>query len=327
MVYNNDILETIGNTPLIKLNSITNDIEALVLAKVEYFNPGNSVKDRMAVKMVEDAEKDGRLKPGGTIVEGTSGNTGMGLALAAIVKGYKLICVTTDKQSKEKIDILKAVGAKVIICPTNVEPDDPKSYYSTAKRIGDETENSWYVNQYNNLSNREAHYLSTGPEIWEQTDGKITHFVVGVGTGGTISGVAKFLKEKNSNIKVWGIDTYGSVFKKFHETGVFDKNEVYSYITEGIGEDIIPENVDFDLIDHFEKVTDEDAARFTRKLAKEEGIFAGNSCGAAVKGVIQLKKHFSKDDVVVVLLHDSGSRYVGKIYNDEWMKSNGFRLD
>ena len=327
MVYNNNILETIGNTPLIKLNSITNDIEALVLAKVEYFNPGNSVKDRMAVKMVEDAEKDGRLKPGGTIVEGTSGNTGMGLALAAIVKGYKLICVTTDKQSKEKIDILKAVGAKVIICPTNVEPDDPKSYYSTAKRIGDETENSWYVNQYNNLSNREAHYLSTGPEIWEQTDGKITHFVVGVGTGGTISGVAKFLKEKNSNIKVWGIDTYGSVFKKFHETGVFDKNEVYPYITEGIGEDIIPENVDFDLIDHFEKVTDEDAARFTRKLAKEEGIFAGNSCGAAVKGLIQLKKHFSKDDVVVVLLHDSGSRYVGKIYNDEWMKSNGFRLD
>ena len=327
MVYNNNILETIGNTPLIKLNSITNDIEALVLAKVEYFNPGNSVKDRMAVKMVEDAEKDGRLKPGGTIVEGTSGNTGMGLALAAIVKGYKLICVTTDKQSKEKIDILKAVGAKVIICPTNVEPDDPKSYYSTAKRIGDETENSWYVNQYNNLSNREAHYLSTGPEIWEQTDGKITHFVVGVGTGGTISGVAKFLKEKNSNIKVWGIDTYGSVFKKFHETGVFDKNEVYPYITEGIGEDIIPENVDFDLIDHFEKVTDEDAARFTRKLAKEEGIFAGNSCGAAVKGVIQLKKYFSKDDVVVVLLHDSGSRYVGKIYNDEWMKSNGFRLD
>tara|TARA_B100001093_G_scaffold279825_1_gene267392 strand:+ start:122 stop:1105 length:984 start_codon:yes stop_codon:yes gene_type:complete len=327
MIFSNNILETIGNTPLIKLNSITSDIEALVLAKVEYFNPGNSVKDRMAVKMVEDAEKDGRLKPGGTIVEGTSGNTGMGLALAAIVKGYKLICVTTDKQSKEKIDILKAVGAKVIICPTNVEPDDPKSYYSTAKRIGDETENSWYVNQYNNLSNREAHYLSTGPEIWEQTDGKITHFVVGVGTGGTISGVAKFLKEKNSNIKVWGIDTYGSVFKKFHETGVFDKNEVYPYITEGIGEDIIPENVDFDLIDHFEKVTDEDAARFTRKLAKEEGIFAGNSCGAAVKGVIQLKKHFSKDDVVVVLLHDSGSRYVGKIYNDEWMKSNGFRLD
>ena len=324
MVYNNNILETIGNTPLIKLNSITNDIEALVLAKVEYFNPGNSVKDRMAVKMVEDAEKDGRLKPGGTIVEGTSGNTGMGLALAAIVKGYKLICVTTDKQSKEKIDILKAVGAKVIICPTNVEPDDPKSYYSTAKRIGDETENSWYVNQYNNLSNREAHYLSTGPEIWEQTDGKITHFVVGVGTGGTISGVAKFLKEKNSNIKVWGIDTYGSVFKKFHETGVFDKNEIYPYITEGIGEDILPENVDFDLIDHFEKVTDKDGAIFTRKLAKEEGLFCGYSCGSAIAGLNQLKDNLKSTDVVVVLLHDHGSRYIAKVYNDEWMKSVGF---
>ena len=327
MKYCNNILETIGNTPLIKLNKITDEIEATVLAKVEYFNPGNSVKDRMALKMVEDAENDGRLKPDGTIVEGTSGNTGMGLALVAIVKGYKLICVTTDKQSKEKIDVLKAVGAEVIICPADVEPDDPKSYYSTAKRIGDETENSWYVNQYNNLSNREAHYLSTGPEIWKQTDGKITHFVVGVGTGGTISGVAKYLKEKNNKIKVWGIDTYGSVFKKYHETGVFDKNEIYPYITEGIGEDIIPENVDFDLIDKFEKVTDEDAAIYTRKLAKEEGIFAGNSCGAAIKGLLQLKENFSKNDVVVVLLHDSGSRYIGKIYNDNWMKEKGFKLD
>ena len=327
MKYCNNILETIGNTPLIKLNKITDEIEATVLAKVEYFNPGNSVKDRMALKMVEDAENDGRLKPDGTIVEGTSGNTGMGLALVAIVKGYKLICVTTDKQSKEKIDVLKAVGAEVIICPADVEPDDPKSYYSTAKRIGDETENSWYVNQYNNLSNREAHYLSTGPEIWKQTEGKITHFVVGVGTGGTISGVAKYLKEKNNKIKVWGIDTYGSVFKKYHETGVFDKNEIYPYITEGIGEDIIPENVDFDLIDTFEKVTDEDAAIYTRKLAKEEGIFAGNSCGAAIKGLLQLKEHFSKNDVVVVLLHDSGSRYIGKIYNDNWMKEKGFKLD
>ena len=327
MKYFNNILETIGNTPLIKLNTITNDIPATVLAKVEYFNPGNSVKDRIAVKMVEDAEKDGRLKPGGTIVEGTSGNTGMGLALAAIVKGYKLICVTNDKQSKGKIDALKAVGAEVVICPTNVEPDDPKSYYSTAKRIAEETKNSWYVDQYNNLSNREAHYLSTGPEIWEQTDGKVTHFVVGVGTGGTISGVAKFLKEKNKNIKIWGIDTYGSAFKKYHETGIFDKNEIYPYITEGIGEDIIPENVDFELIDSFEKVNDEDAARYTRKLAKEEGIFAGNSCGAAIKGVLQLKRHFSKDDVVVVLLHDSGSRYIGKMYNDDWMKEKGFRLD
>ena len=327
MKYCNNILETIGNTPLIKLNKITDEIEATVLAKVEYFNPGNSVKDRMALKMVEDAENDGRLKPGGTIVEGTSGNTGMGLALVAIVKGYKLICVTTDKQSKEKIDVLKAVGAEVIICPADVEPDDPKSYYSTAKRIGDETENSWYVNQYNNLSNREAHYLSTGPEIWKQTDGKITHFIVGVGTGGTISGVAKYLKEKNNKIKVWGIDTYGSVFKKYHETGVFDKNEIYPYITEGIGEDIIPENVDFDLIDKFEKVTDENAAIYTRKLAQEEGIFAGNSCGAAIKGLLQLKTNFSKNDVVVVLLHDSGSRYIGKIYNDNWMKEKGFKLD
>ena len=313
----NNILETIGNTPLIKLNKITAEVDALVLAKVEYFNPGNSVKDRMALKMVEDAEKDGRLKPGGTIVEGTSGNTGMGLALAAIVKGYKLICVSTDKQSKEKFDILKAVGAEVIICPTDVEPDDPRSYYSTSKRISEEIENSWYVNQYDNPSNAEAHYLSTGPEIWNQTEGKITHFVVGVGTGGTISGVAKFLKEKNPNIKIWGIDTYGSVFKKYHETGVFDKSEIYPYVTEGIGEDIIPANVNFDIIDSFEKVKDEDAAIYTRRLAKEEGIFAGNSCGAAVRGVVQLKKHFSKNDVVVVLLHDSGSRYVGKIYNDD----------
>ena len=327
MNYFDNILETIGNTPLIKLNKVTSEIEATVLAKVEYFNPGNSVKDRMAIKMVEDAEKDGRLKPGGTIVEGTSGNTGMGLALAAIVKGYKLICVTNDKQSKGKIDVLKAVGAKVIICPTNVDPDDPSSYYSTAKRISDETENSWYVNQYNNLSNREAHYLSTGPEIWKQTKGKITHFVVGVGTGGTISGVAKYLKEKNSDIKIWGIDTFGSVFKKYHETGVFDKSEIYPYLTEGIGEDIIPDNVDFSLIDHFEKVNDEDAAIYGRRLAKEEGIFAGYSCGAAIKGVLQLKKHFSKNDIVVVLLHDSGSRYIEKIYNDEWMKEKGFKID
>ena len=323
----NNILETIGNTPLIKLNKITAEVDALVLAKVEYFNPGNSVKDRMALKMVEDAEKDGRLKPGGTIVEGTSGNTGMGLALAAIVKGYRLICVSTDKQSKEKFDILKAVGAEVIVCPTDVEPDDPRSYYSTSKRISEEIENSWYVNQYDNPSNAEAHYLSTGPEIWNQTEGKITHFVVGVGTGGTISGVAKFLKEKNPNIKIWGIDTYGSVFKKYHETGVFDKSEIYPYVTEGIGEDIIPANVNFDIIDSFEKVKDEDAAIYTRRLAKEEGIFAGNSCGAAVRGVVQLKKHFSKNDVVVVLLHDSGSRYVGKIYNDDWMKEKGFKTD
>ena len=324
MEFANTILETIGNTPLVRLNRITSEIEALVLAKVESFNPGNSVKDRMALKMIEDAETQGKLKPGGTIVEGTSGNTGMGLALASIVKGYKLICVSTDKQSKEKFDILRAVGAKVIICPTDVDPEDPKSYYSTSKRIAEETDNSWYVNQYDNLSNTEAHYQTTGPEIWKQTDGKITHFVVGVGTGGTISGVGKYLKEKNSKIKILGIDTYGSVFKKYHETGEFDKNEIYPYSTEGIGEDILPKNVDFSIIDHFEKVTDKDAAIFTRKLAREEGVFAGNSCGAAIKGVLQLKTHFKKDDVVVVLLHDSGSRYVGKIYNDEWMRKMKF---
>jgi len=324
MQYARSILDTIGNTPLVKLNKITSEVAALVLAKVESFNPGNSVKDRMAVKMIEDAEAAGLLKPGGTIVEGTSGNTGMGLALAAIIKGYKLICVSTDKQSKEKFDVLRGVGAEVVVCPTDVAPEDPRSYYSTSKRIAEETPNAWYVNQYDNPSNTQAHYETTGPEIWAQTAGKITHFVVGVGTGGTISGVGKFLKEKNPNIKIWGIDTYGSVFKKYHETGIFDPNEIYPYTTEGIGEDILPKNVDFSVIDHFEKVTDKDAAVFTRALARTEGIFAGNSCGAAIKGLLQLRENFTKEDVVVVLLHDSGSRYIGKIYNDEWMKSKGF---
>ena len=320
----NNILETIGQTPLVRLNKITATIPATVVAKVESFNPGNSVKDRMAVKMIEDAEADGRLKPGGVIVEGTSGNTGMGLALAAIVKGYKLICVSTDKQSKEKFNVLRAVGAEVIVCPTAVAPEDPRSYYSVSKRIASETPNAWYVNQYDNPSNTQAHYEQTGPEIWRQTEGKITHFVVGVGTGGTISGVGRYLKEQNPDIKIWGIDTYGSVFKKYHETGIFDENEIYPYITEGIGEDILPENVDFDVIDQFEKVTDKDAAVYTRKLAREEGIFAGNSCGAAIKGVLQLAPHFTSDDLVVVLLHDSGSRYIGKMYNDDWMREKGF---
>lgn len=324
MQYAHNILETIGNTPLVLLNTITSEIPAKVLAKVESFNPGNSVKDRMAIKMIEAAEASGALKPGGTIVEGTSGNTGMGLALGAIVKGYKLICVSTDKQSKEKFDVLRAVGAEVIVCPTNVPAEHPESYYSVAKRLGEETPNSWYVNQYDNPYNTQAHYEQTAPEIWEQTAGKITHFVVGVGTGGTISGVGKYLKEKNPEIQIYGIDTYGSVFKKYHETGVFDPEEIYPYTTEGIGEDILPENVDFSVIDHFEKVTDKDAAVFTRKLAREEGIFAGNSCGAAVKGLLQLKDRFSPDDVVVVLLHDSGSRYIGKIYNDDWMRENDF---
>lgn len=324
MEYAKNILETIGNTPLIKINKLTEELPCLVLAKYETFNPGNSVKDRMALKMIEDAEADGRLKPGGTIIEGTSGNTGMGLALAAIVKGYKCIFVLADKQSKEKCDILKAVGAQVIVCPTAVVPEDPRSYYSVSKRLAEETPNSWYVNQYDNPSNAKAHYESTGPEIWKQTDGKITHFVVGVGTGGTISGVGKYLKEQNPNIKIWGIDTYGSVFKKYHETGIFDENEIYPYVTEGIGEDILPKNVDFSIIDGFTKVTDKDGAVYTQRLAKEEGMFLGNSAGSAIKGVLQLKEHFTKDDVVVVLFHDHGSRYIGKMYNDDWMRKQGY---
>ncbi|CAI8206122.1 MAG: Putative cystathionine beta-synthase [Cryomorphaceae bacterium] len=323
MKYYNNILETIGNTPLVKLNKVV-ETDALVLAKVETFNPGNSIKDRMALKMIEDAEMDGRLKPGGTIIEGTSGNTGMGLALAAIQKGYKCVFVLADKQSKEKMDILRAVGAEVVVCPTDVPPESKLSYYSVAKRLTEETPNSWYVNQYDNPSNTQAHYESTGPEIWDQTDGKITHLVVGVGTGGTISGSAKYLKEKNPNIKIWAIDTYGSVFKKYHETGEFDEKEIYSYITEGIGEDILPKNVNFDLIDHFEKVTDKDGAIYTRRIAREEGIFVGYSAGSAVAGINQMKAKLCKDDVVVVIFHDHGTRYVGKLFNDEWMKEMKF---
>ncbi|MEY3849692.1 MAG: hypothetical protein RJA38_133 [Bacteroidota bacterium] len=324
MKYYENILGTIGNTPMVKLNTIVKDIPALVLAKVETFNPGNSIKDRMALKMIEDAEKDGRLKPGGTIIEGTSGNTGMGLAIAAIMKGYKCIFTSTDKQSKEKFDALRALGAEVIVCPTDVDPEDPRSYYSVSSRLEKETPNSWKPNQYDNPSNAQAHYESTGPEIWDQTDGKITHLVVGVGTGGTISGTARFLKEKNPNIQILGIDTYGSVFKKYKETGEFDKNEIYAYVTEGIGEDFLPENVDFNLIDHFEKVTDKDAAIYTRKIAKEEGIFAGNSAGSAMAGIIQMKDRFKEGDVVVVIFHDHGTRYLGKMFNDDWMKSKGW---
>ncbi len=324
MNYAKNILETIGNTPLVQINELTKELPCMVLAKYETFNPGNSVKDRMALKMIEDAEADGRLQPGGTIIEGTSGNTGMGLALAAIVKGYKCIFVLSDKQSKEKMDILRAVGAEVIVCPTNVEPTDPRSYYSVSKRLAEETPNSWYVNQYDNPSNCKAHFESTGPEIWEQTEGKVTHFVVGVGTGGTISGVGSYLKMKNPNVKIWGVDTYGSVFKKYHETGIFDENEIYPYITEGIGEDILPLNVNFGVIDGFTKVTDKDAAVYTQLLAKKEGMFLGNSSGSAIKGVLQLKEHFKKDDVVVVLFHDHGSRYVGKMFNNDWMRERGF---
>ncbi len=322
-VFDN-ILGTIGNTPLVRLNKIASEIEATVYAKVETFNPGHSIKDRMALKMIEDAEQAGLLKPGGTIIEGTSGNTGMGLAIAAIVKGYKCIFTTTDKQSQEKIDALRAFGAEVQVCPTDVDPEDPRSYYSVSARLEKETPNAWKANQYDNLSNSQAHYESTGPEIWEQTEGKIDHLLVGVGTGGTITGTARYLKEKNPAIKVWGIDTYGSIFKKYKETGVFDKKEIYPYVTEGIGEDFLPKNVDFSVVDHFEKVTDRDAAIFTREIVRQEGIWVGNSAGAAIAGLLQLKDRFKKGEMAVVIFHDHGTRYVGKMFNPEWMKKMGY---
>ena len=322
-VFDN-ILGTIGDTPLVRLNRITASIDATVYAKVETFNPGNSIKDRMALRMIEDAERQGLLKPGGTIIEGTSGNTGMGLAIAAIVKGYKCIFTTTDKQSPEKVDALRAFGAEVIVCPTDVDPEDPRSYYSVSSRLVRETPNSWKANQYDNLSNSQAHYESTGPEIWEQTEGRIDHLVVGVGTGGTICGTGRYLKEKKPGVKIWGIDTYGSVFKKYKETGVFDKNEIYPYVTEGIGEDFLPQNVDFSVVDHFEKVTDRDAAIYTREIVRQEGIWAGNSAGSAIAGLLQLKDNFRKGETVVVIFHDHGTRYVGKIFNPEWMRRVGY---
>jgi cystathionine beta-synthase len=320
----NNILETIGNTPLIRLNKVAKDIPATVLAKVDYFNPGNSIKDRMALKMVEVAEQEGKLKPGGTIIEGTSGNTGMGLALAACVKGYHCIFVTTDKQSKEKVDILKAMGAEVIVCATNVLPTDPKSYYSVAKRLSQEIPNSMYMNQYDNLANRQAHYESTGPEIWQQTEGKITHLVCTAGTGGTITGTAMYLKEKNPNIQIWAIDVYGSLLTKYFRTGEIDMNEVHPYISEGFGEDFVPQNYDMQYIDHFEQVTDKDGAIMARKIAREEGLFCGYSAGSCLQGLMQLKSRLKKEDVVVCIFHDHGTRYIGKIYNDQWMMERGF---
>jgi cystathionine beta-synthase len=327
MIYNS-IIETIGNTPMIRLNKINKGIKGEILVKVEYFNPGNSMKDRMAIKMVEDAEEAGILKPGGTIIEGTSGNTGMGLALAGIAKGYRCIFTMADKQSKEKIDILKAVGAEVIVCPTNVSPDDPRSYYSVARKLNQDIPNSFYPNQYDNISNSLAHYETTGPEIWRDTEGKITHYAAGVGTGGSMCGTAKYLKEQNPDIITVGIDTYGSVFKKYKETGIFDENEIYPYLTEGIGEDILPKNVDFSVIDHFIKVTDKDAAVMTRRLSKEEGLFVGWSCGSAVHGALEYaKENLKEGDRMVIILPDHGTRYLGKIYNDDWMRNHGFLED
>lgn len=326
-MYYDNILGVIGDTPLVKINKIAAEIPATVLVKLETVNPGHSIKDRMALKMLEDAEKRGDIKPGGTIIECTSGNTGMGLAIAAAVKGYKSIFTTSDKQSKEKFDMLKGMGSEVIVCPTNVTPDDPRSYYSVAERLSKEIPNSFWCNQYDNLSNRQAHYESTGPELWKQTEGKITHMIVGVGTGGTISGTSRYLKEQNPDVKIYGIDTYGSVFKKYHETGEFDEKEIYPYITEGIGEDILPKNVDFSLIDHFEKVSDKDGALMCRRLAQEEGMLLGYSAGSAFAGLLQLKDNFKEGDVVVVIIHDHGSRYIGKIYNDDWMRERGFLDD
>lgn len=324
MNVKNNILETIGHTPMIRLNKITKDLPCEVYAKVEYFNPGNSIKDRMAVKMVEVAEAEGKLQPGGTIIECTSGNTGMGLAMAAVVKGYRCIFATTDKQSQSKADILRALGAEVIICPTNVEPDDPRSYYQVAARLSREIPNSYLMNQYDNLANRLAHYETTGPEIWEQTDGKITHLVVTAGTGGTVTGTAQFLKEKNSKIQVWAIDVYGSLLTKYFRTGEVDMNEVHPYISEGFGEDFVPQNYDMSVIDHFEQVTDKDGAVMTRRLAKEEALFCGYSAGSCITGLMQLKNKLKKGDLVVAILHDHGSRYVAKVYNDQWMAERGF---
>ncbi len=325
MNYLNNLTETIGNTPLLKLNRVNKGIPGTILVKVEYFNPGNSVKDRIALKMIEDAEKEGLLQPGGTVIEGTSGNTGMGLALVAIAKGYKCIFTLADKQSQEKIDILRAVGAEVVVCPTNVEPEDPRSYYSVAKKLNQDIPNSFYPNQYDNTSNTVSHYETTGPEIWRDTDGQITHYAAGMGTGGTISGASKFLKEQNPNVITVGLDSYGSVFKKYKETGIFDEKEIYPYLTEGIGEDILPKNVDFDLVDHIVKVTDKDAAVMTRKLAREECLFIGWSSGAAVFGALEYaRENLKENDVMVIILPDHGTRYLGKVYNDNWMKDHGF---
>ncbi len=327
-MWHDNVLGTIGQTPLVKINRLAAGLPCQVLAKVEFFNPGGSVKDRIGVAMVEAAERQGLLKPGGTIIEGTSGNTGAGLALVAIAKGYRCIFTTTDKQSQEKIDVLRAFGAEVKVCPTNVAPDDPRSYYSVARRLAKEIPNSFYVNQYDNPANTEAHYRTTGPEIWQQTEGRVTHYIAGAGTGGTISGAARYLKEQNPTIKVVGVDPFGSVYHKYFFTREFDHDEIYPYLTEGVGEDILAENMDFDIVDDYVRVTDKASMQMTRRLAQQEGLFTGQSCGMAMAGALDwLQAHretLTEDHVVVVILPDSGFRYLRKTYNDDWMRNHGF---
>jgi cystathionine beta-synthase len=320
MMYNS-ILDTVGNTPIVRLGKIGAGLPVDLYAKVEFFNPGSSVKDRIAIKIIDEAERRGDLKPGGTIIEATSGNTGMGLALVAAIKGYKAIFVMPDKMSLEKIQSLRAFGARVVVTPTNVEPDDPRSYYSVAKRLSVETSNAFYANQYHNADNPKAHYESTGPEIWKQTDGKITAFIAGMGTGGTISGVGRYLKEKNPKIKIIGVDPEGSVFTEFKKTGKM--GPAFIYKVEGIGEDFMPSTIDFNVIDEVVQVNDLESLTMARKLARTEGIFSGGSAGSAVIGAVKWAKTQKAPGLGVILIPDSGSRYLSKVYNDDWMRENG----
>ncbi len=323
--YNN-VLELIGNTPLIKLNKITENIEGNFYAKVEAFNPGHSSKDRIALYIIEEAEKKGILTPGDTIIETTSGNTGFSLAMVSIIKGYHCILAVSSKSSKDKIDMLRSLGAKVYVCPAHVSADDERSYYNVAKRLHEETKGSVYINQYFNQLNIDTHYLTTGPEIWEQTSGRITHLVACSGTGGTISGIAKFLKEKNPSIRILGVDAFGSVLKKYHETKEFDNNEIYPYRIEGLGKNLIPTATDFDMIDKFMKVSDEESAHTTREIAKTEGLFVGYTSGAALQAVKQFAEEgeFTRESNVVIIFPDHGSRYMSKVFSDDWMNEQGF---